>query len=405
MRPGAHAGAGPGPACSTSRRRGRGGPDRPRQGGWRRAGAGLALLGVVSSACLSRPLLPFSLETPPLVLAPAALAGVTDARGRFREVYCALREDHGRWLPEDRPCEDALVRLLDEPPPTGSPVVLGPPRRPLRVAVVPGLFGECLAPIVTPFADALAHLATHGYRTALLPVSGLGSSAHNAGQLRNALLGLDLAPGERVLLVGHSKGTTDALEALGAYPELRPRVAALASVAGVVAGSPLADAIPAPYLRLLRRLGLPPCLPADGGGVASLRRATRLAALARAPLPAEVRYFSLGGIVDRGRVSALLRAGHARLAEVDPRNDGQVVFSDVVIPGGVLLGFVRADHWAMALPFSRRAPALAATVLEHNAFPREVLLEAIVRTVEETLWPTPGTSASATRDRGFLRRP
>jgi hypothetical protein len=52
-----------------------------------------------------------------------------------------------------------------------------------------------------------------------------------------------------------------------------------------------------------------------------------------------------------------------------------------------LLGFLRADHWALAVPFSRHAGALPfnATLVDHNAFPREVLLEAIVRFVEEGL--------------------
>ncbi|MGH7318769.1 MAG: hypothetical protein ACRELA_03960, partial [Candidatus Rokuibacteriota bacterium] len=299
--------------------------------------------------------------------------------------YCAIRTHHGQTLPEDMPCEDAIVRLADEPAGTGRPVALDGPAGRLRVAVVPGIFGECLIRFVSPFSDALAHLETHGYRTAVIRVSGTGGSPHNARQIRDALLAMDLLPGERVLLVGYSKGAADVLEALTTFPEILPRVAALASVAGVVAGSPLADGTPDAYLRLVRRLEIKACGRGDGRGVESLRRSTRLQVLARVPLPSAVKYFSVAGIVDRSRTSALLRHGHRRLSEVDPRNDGQVIFSDAVIPGGVLLGFVRADHWAIAVPFSRQTPGLAATVIEHNAFPREVLLEAVVRMVEESL--------------------
>jgi hypothetical protein len=74
---------------------------------------------------------------------------------------------------------------------------------------------------------------------------------------------------------------------------------------------------------------------------------------------------------------------------VDPRNDGQVVWADAFIPAGTFLGYANADHWAVALPIVRGVPpalrAAAAAVLDRNAFPREVLLEAIVRHVEEEL--------------------
>ncbi len=196
---------------------------------------------------------------------------------------------------------------------------------------------------------------------------------------------MPLGQDERLLLVAYSKGASDSLEALAMYEDIVPRVAAVATVAGVIAGSPLADGVPEYLDGLLRMLDPPGCGLGDGGGVASLRRAARLQALARAKLPHEVKYFSVAGIVARGNVSRALRGGYDRLSEVDPRNDGQVIFTDAVVPGGVLLGFVRADHWAIALPFSRRTPVLAATAVNKNAFPREVLLEAIVRLVEESL--------------------
>jgi len=90
------------------------------------------------------------------------------------------------------------------------------------------------------------------------------------------------------------------------------------------------------------------------------------------------------GIVDRAGTSRVLRSSYRALAELDPRNDGQVLWSDAVIPGATLLGYVRGDHWAIALPFSRASSVLASILIDRNAFPREVLLEAIVRTVEES---------------------
>jgi hypothetical protein len=321
---------------------------------------------------------------------PGPPAGVADGRGRFREIYRAIREDHGRLLPDDLPCDEALRRAPDEPPPTGRPVHLGSARIPLRVLVVPGLYGECVADLVTPFAGAIEHLdEAHGYRAGLLPVSGRSSSARNAAQIREFLAASPPEPGERLVLVGYSKGACDALEAVTGHEGVRRRVDAVVGVAGAVAGSVLADGIPEPLGTLVSRADLPGCDAGDGGGIDSLRRATRRTWLARHALPQPVRYFSLVALPEPDRVSAILRPGHRRIADVDARNDGQVVWADAFIPAGTFLGYANADHWAVALPIVRGVPAglraAAATLLDRNAFPREVLLEAIVRHVEEEL--------------------
>ena len=62
------------------------------------------------AGCNNEPLIPFSKDTPPLILVPAAEAGIEDGRGRFREIYCQIRDDHGKKLPDDRSCPDALQR-------------------------------------------------------------------------------------------------------------------------------------------------------------------------------------------------------------------------------------------------------------------------------------------------------
>jgi hypothetical protein len=46
---------------------------------------------------------------------------------------------------------------------------------------------------------------------------------------------------------------------------------------------------------------------------------------------------------------------------------------------------LNADHWAVALPFNREHPALTRLFISQNSFPREVLLEAIARMIEESL--------------------
>src|SRR2546427_12471752 len=95
--------------------------------GWLLGGVLVALLlGVFRAGRFRRPLLPIALDGGPLLLAPAGRAGVVDARARFREIFAAVREDHGRVLPDDRPPDAALVRLGGEGAATGPPLALGP---------------------------------------------------------------------------------------------------------------------------------------------------------------------------------------------------------------------------------------------------------------------------------------
>ena len=68
------------------------------------------------------PLIPYSADTPPLVVVPAAQAGVQDKRARFREIFCAVLEARKAELPDYRPCDEALTRVGVEPAGTARPV-------------------------------------------------------------------------------------------------------------------------------------------------------------------------------------------------------------------------------------------------------------------------------------------
>ena len=348
----------------------------------------LCILAVVLATHLlvgcSKPLLPYSLDTYPLVLTPSSLAKIEDGRDRFREIYCAVQKDHGAGLPYDRPCEEVILRLEGELEPGGNPVSLGPSKLKLRVLIVPGLFNDCIT-FSSAYSYARAHLERYGYKVESLPVSGRSSSTHNALEIRNALLGRELLPEERIVLVGYSKGVPDILEAVVAYPEIRHRIAAVVSVAGTVNGSPLIGLIDKPLQKLLKRIPFPHCPPGVGDPMESLKRSTRLQWLSRNRLPESMKYFSLVAFAGREDISTILQSSYDRLALIDPRNDSQVIFYDAIIPGSTLLGFVKADHWAVAMPFSQDAPLLSAVLTDKNEFPREVLLEAIIRIVEENL--------------------
>ena len=201
------------------------------------AGACLSL-----GACASGPLAPYSTETPPLMLVPAAQAGVADGRGRFREIYCAVLEAHGHELPDYRPCDEALTRVGDEPAAKGRAVDLGPSSRHLVALLVPGIGWDCVEDWLEAPGSAANHVAHFGYELSQIHVDALSGTPHNARQIRDALLAMPEPEGApRLVLVGYSKGTPDILEAVVSYPEIRSRIAAVVSIAGAVGGSPIAD--------------------------------------------------------------------------------------------------------------------------------------------------------------------
>ncbi len=318
----------------------------------------------------------------PARCAPPELGGFVDGRARFREIYCAVRRHGGPAA--DPACDAELHRLPGEPAPSGLPVDLRPARLPLRVLVVGGLYGDCLP--VRAFSDALPRLEDLGHLPGVIATGGFSSVAVNAARIRTAVAALGPGAGEPLVLVGYSKGVTDALEALVTYPEVGERVTAVVAIAGVVAGTPLADrASSSVLLAPLARLSSLACRERDRGVLAELGRDERRRWLARHRLPESLRTYSLPAYAERDGTSRALRPAYGLLARTDPRNDGAVLVSDAIIPGSKLLGVVRADHLAVALPFSRDMPRAAALGFNRNEFPRAALLEAIVRNLEEDL--------------------
>ena len=338
------------------------------------------------SGCASKPLEPYTTDTRPLVLVPAALAGVEDERGRFREIYCAVLQAHGHDLPDYRDCGLALTRVGTEPAGSGRAVDLGPSRRRLVAAVVPGIGYDCVAQWLAPAGTVADHVRNYGYDQIVIRVDALSGTARNAREIRDAIMAMDVGTGaSRLVLIGYSKGAPDVLDAIVTYPEIRSRVAAVVSLAGAVGGSALANDAEQYQADLLRHFPGAKCDSGDGGGVASLRPETRKAWLARNPLPGDTRYYSLVTFPDPEHISSILRGSYDKLSRIDGRNDSQIIFYDQVIPGSVLVGYLNADHWAVALPIARKHDTIGSLFVTQNAYPREALTEAILRFVEEDL--------------------
>jgi hypothetical protein len=345
-----------------------------------------ALLAALLAACSSKPIVPYTTDAAPQALLPVTRAGIDDERGRFREVVCAIMEDHGKELPHYRACDEILVRLGKEPPGTGAPVNLGPAQRKLIAALVPGVGWECIQNWMNYQNEFSEHIGRFAYESHIFEVDGLSGTDNNARQIRDAILhnADKIEPGSLVL-VGYSKGAPDILTALVNHPEILPYVAAVVSVAGAVGGSPLAYAATESQLDLLRHAPQAECSAGDGKAIESLRPSVRQDWLNENPLPKEIPYYTLVTYPLPDRVSSILKGTHKKLSQIDPRNDSQVIFYDQVIPGSTLLGYLNADHWAAAVPIAEEHAFIGRHFVDKNDFPRTAVAEAMMRFIEEDL--------------------
>ena len=157
------------------------------------------------------------------------------------------------------------------------------------------------------------------------------------------------------------------------------------SAAGSIGGSPLATSAEADDLNVMRYFPGAKCSEGDGGAVESLRPANRRAWLAQHTLPPEIAYYSLVTYPEPDRISSVLGGMYRKLSQVDARNDSQVIYYDQIIPDSSLVGFINADHWALGVPIARNHSFIGATLVDRNDFPREALIEAVLRFVEEDL--------------------
>lgn len=345
-----------------------------------------AALVVSLSGCASRPLQTFTADTTPMMLVPVSAAGVTDERARFREIFCAVLDERRAVLPDHVPCEQALTTLVDEPDGMGDPVTLEPSRAGLTAVFVPGIGWDCFSDWLKPQNTVGTHLQSQGYGFDVIDIDSLSSSSANARRIRDAVLAMKVADASpSLVLIGYSKGAVDVLEAVTQYPEIRPRIAAIVSLAGAINGSPLANTADQFDAALLRHWPGARCTEGDGGALDSLRPAVRQHWLARNPLPKDMRAYSVVTMPKPQNISAVLRPIHAKLAQIDERNDSQVLFHDQVIPGSALLAYLDADHWAAAVPVARSRDIITTIFVDHNAYPREALMEAIMRMTEEDI--------------------
>jgi pimeloyl-ACP methyl ester carboxylesterase len=326
-------------------------------------------------------------DYPAAILRVVGTPPAIDGRARFREIFCQLLAEEPEYREPDGACQNFLLRLSGEPLPGSRPH--SPPNlnTRYRVMVVPGFLNECFASIALPFEDAIPLLNERGIKIEQMAVSGRSSSDANAVYIAETIENLNLDEDEKLVLVGHSKGAVDILHFIVNFPQVSRRVAAVVSVAGAINGSPVAFKLDEIYTDLARNFLSGRCNTGDDGALDSLKPSLRLSWLAANPLPESVRYFSLAALTKRDNINTLLKTGYDLLRMYSPRNDGLLLISDQLIPGGTLLGYANADHWSVVLPLENKNFLISETVQAPQQFPRKVLLQALLVYVVEALEP------------------
>lgn len=346
----------------------------------KRAGAAVAFAAILLGGCAAGPDARTLLATPIQLKSIDGSPSMRDGRARFRAVFCSNMRADRLVTRDDAACGRWLWRLPDETQDSdvGPDAALAPGR--LAIFLVTGAFSECVGEEARPFSAGAARLRGSGARVETIVVSGRSGSDRNAQQIADVLEHAQPGDDETLILIGFSKGALDILHFLVNFPESASRVDAVVSVAGPMFGSLLADKADSTYSTLIAKLPYPACPPGDGQIIRSLRTDTTTQWLAANALPAHVRYYSLAGFTTREHVARGLVPSWTFLNRTDPRNDGQVIAANAVIPGSTLLGFANADHWGIAttvesvhtLVGARPDPAL---------FPLEQLFRSVVQFV------------------------
>ena len=338
------------------------------------------------SACVSFPTAEELRRAPPPHLAPGAPDGIVDGRAGFRPLFCDSLEENPEGDGPPVGCDFWLHRLDDEP--AAAAPQRPPASTPMQVLLVAGAFSECFGKYARPFNSAVDPLRDRGYRVDTIMVGGRSGTEHNARQIAEYLEAWPVQPGMPLVLVGYSKGTSDILQFLIDFPEYAQQVDAVVSVAGSVGGSSLADEFDGLYEFLFSHLPSGHCPPGDGDVLHSLRTDVREQWLRENQLPADIDYYSIVAFTTHERVARALVASWEILLEHSRRNDGQLLAHKALIPNSTVLGYLNADHWAVALDIEDDSPLLAHRDVDAQ-FPHFALLQAILHQLESIAYYQP----------------
>lgn len=346
----------------------------------------------VLTGCVRTPP-PDTPDKPPIATLPLSAAGVMDGREVFARNFSAELASSAPSGAKDTATWTHWRSTLNTP---SEPVPLPGG---VSVLIVPGIFGDCVADQSLPFSDGVArtkaaniekgyaYLASFGlHRIQAISVRGRASSAANGAVIAAAIRKEAQDPGvSQIVVVGYSKGVPDTLHALERLSaEGFPKQAlSFVSLSGVVMGTSVADDHEELYGQLATRFEGLECTPSDGEELTSLTTRERQLWLAEHPHFPGINLYTVVAFAKPEAISPGLLPFYRRLAIAEPRNDGQVVRANAVLPDSTLLAEVNSDHWTYVLPLRGHPNWLVRTAAVDRYYPRAEFFRALVRTVVE----------------------
>lgn len=174
--------------------------------------------------------------------------------------------------------------------------------------------------------------------------------------------------GRRLIILSASKSGPEvalALTQLG--PAETGHVAAWINAVGAIQGTPLADDNIFPELEyIMGKL--------DPLGMESVTTARSRQRFESFRIPEHLLVVNYFGIPVSGSVSFLIRRSYSPMRKYGP-NDGNVLLSDMIFPGGITLFNLGGDHFMRNKPLDISTVALAMTVIHWLENPDGELLE------------------------------
>ena len=304
--------------------------------------------------------------------------GTTDFSARFADLFCSTLKQNNPDTGDWGPCSNYIAAPGKENAPLGSISTK------YRLLIVPGIMSSCVSN--TPaFQEGQQALRDKYKMTVELLQVPNDSSEDNAKMiaqyLEEHMAGSDK---RKYIVVGYSKGGPDVQTALATKQGAAGAVAAFITVAGASGGSPIADVLPAQADRWIQMFKMGTCQGDLSAGFKSLRKSARQAFLASYPDPL-VPTYSVAASSDRSNTSKALLETWQLLSSFGSTQDGQLIKDDAIVPGAKILGVLKGDHFAVALPFDKSTDSTIASLMGGNHYPRAALLESLVRFVLEDL--------------------
>jgi hypothetical protein len=232
-----------------------------------------------------------------------------------------------------------------------------------KVLLVPGYFGDFDS---NYFADQLQWLASMDVEREKVAVKSRQSVAINAPIIVTAIRD-SIKP---VILITHSKGSVDALDALRAEPSLRTKVKGWVSLQGVFFGSPVADMLldgsqldPLVAILILGYLGSTKESAqglTTGASLSYYRNHKAVIDQVVREVPA-IAFASALDTAPGTRPNTTLEIPHELMARRRIRSDGLVPLDAAVLPGMDFVKVSGIDHIAPVMPALQRLDRIRMT--------------------------------------------